>query len=129
MARPTLESFRKAAFKKRGVKEEYIELSAAYDIRKKLNTTHEPKRMFSVISSSTQPQHLELLREWCLAEWGKVDSFDCSDNGIAVPVPLVAVLDQELIGGLAFTSYPVPGNTHLGVWINALIDSYSRAPG
>ena len=36
MARSTLKSFKKAAFKKRGVKEEYIELSAAYDIRKRL---------------------------------------------------------------------------------------------
>ena len=77
--------------------------------------------MFSVVSSNTQPQHLELLREWCLAEWSKVDSFDCSDKGIAVPAPLVAVLDQKLIGGLAFTSYPVPGNTNLGLWINAVI--------
>ena len=77
--------------------------------------------MFSVASSTTQPQHLELLREWCLAEWNKVDSFACFDKGIAVPAPLVAVVGQQLIGGLAFTSYPLPGNTDLGLWINALI--------
>ena len=77
--------------------------------------------MFSVASTNTQPQHLQLLREWCLAEWRNIDCFDCPDNGIAVPAPLVAVLDQKLIGGLAFTSYPVPGNTTSGLWINALI--------
>jgi predicted N-acetyltransferase YhbS len=77
--------------------------------------------MFSVISSNKQPRHLELLRRWCLAEWRKIDSFESSDKGIAVPVPLLAVLDQKLIGGLAFTSYPVPGNNCSGLWINALI--------
>lgn len=77
--------------------------------------------MFSVVSSSTQPQHLALLREWLLAEWRKVDSFDCSEKGIEVPAPLVAVLGQKLIGGLAFTSYPAWGNSNLGLWINALI--------
>jgi GNAT superfamily N-acetyltransferase len=77
--------------------------------------------MFSIVSSNTQPQHLKLLRAWCLAEWSHVDSFACTDKGITVPAPLVAVFGQTLIGGLAFTAYPVPGGTNLGVWINVLI--------
>lgn len=36
MARPTLKSFKKAAMKRRGVAEEYKELSPAFEIRRKL---------------------------------------------------------------------------------------------
>ncbi len=36
MARPTLKSFKAEAFKKKGVKEEYVELAPAYEVRKKL---------------------------------------------------------------------------------------------
>lgn len=36
MARPSLKTFKKAAFKKPGVKEEYLALSPLYEIRKKL---------------------------------------------------------------------------------------------
>ena len=36
MAAPTLESFRKKALKKRGVKRQYDELEPAYQLRKKL---------------------------------------------------------------------------------------------
>jgi ribosome-binding protein aMBF1 (putative translation factor) len=36
MARPTLKSFKKAAFKKQGVREAYLELSPAYEIRTQL---------------------------------------------------------------------------------------------
>lgn len=82
---------------------------------------HELKRMYSVESSKSKPEYLELLREWCLVEWSKIDSFDVSDKGIEIPAPLVALLDRELIGGLAFTSYPIPGDTCFGLWVNAVI--------
>lgn len=36
MKRPTLKSFKKEAFKRKGVKEQYDALSPAYEIRKKL---------------------------------------------------------------------------------------------
>ena len=36
MARPTFKSFKTEAFKKKGVKEEYVELTPAYEVRKKL---------------------------------------------------------------------------------------------
>ena len=36
MSRPTLKSFKKEAFKRKGVKEQYEALTPAYEIRKKL---------------------------------------------------------------------------------------------
>ena len=36
MARPTFKSFKREAFKKKGVKEAYAELAPAYEVRKKL---------------------------------------------------------------------------------------------
>ena len=36
MSRSTLKSFKKEAFKRKGVKEQYNELAPAYEIRKKL---------------------------------------------------------------------------------------------
>jgi len=36
MSRPTLKSFKKEAFKRKGVKEQYDALAPAYEIRKKL---------------------------------------------------------------------------------------------
>ncbi len=77
--------------------------------------------MFSVISSNAAPHHLQQLREWFIAEWGEMDSFSGPDDGYSVPSPLLVVDGQELLGGLAFTSYPIPGSEELGLWINALI--------
>lgn len=79
------------------------------------------KQMFSIVSSNSKPQHLEKLREWFLAEWKKVDPFEGNNALFIVPAPLIAIDGSNLLGGLAFTSYPMPESNNLGLWINALI--------
>ncbi|MES2825433.1 MAG: GNAT family N-acetyltransferase [Pseudomonadota bacterium] len=77
--------------------------------------------MFSVVSSNDEPQHLETLHKWILAEWGEIDQFADVNTGIIIPAPLIALYSSHLLGGLAFTSYPIPEDASLGLWINALI--------
>jgi GNAT superfamily N-acetyltransferase len=76
--------------------------------------------MFRVVSSNSVPGHLTRLREWFLAEWGAVDSFEGRGKEIAVPPPLLAISDSELLGGLMFSAFRQPAGDDLGLWINAL---------
>jgi GNAT superfamily N-acetyltransferase len=76
--------------------------------------------MFSVVSSNSQPHHLKQLRDWFVAEWGRVDPFESSKDGLVSPSPLLAIDGVQLLGGLAFTRYAVSGSEKIGLWINAL---------
>lgn len=77
--------------------------------------------MCSIVSSAVHPLYLQKLREYFLAEWGKVDPFESTDATLVVPAPLLAFNDQELLGGLVFKSHPRPTSDIHGLWINALI--------
>jgi GNAT superfamily N-acetyltransferase len=77
--------------------------------------------MFHVVSSSVAPGHVRRLREWLVAEWGEVEPFKSqSDGRIPVPLPLLGIKGQELLGGLVFSGFRKPGGDALGLWINAL---------
>lgn len=78
--------------------------------------------MITVHTSSSAPQFLDQLREWVELEWGEVDPFEGNHALHAVPAPLVAVDDSDLlVGGIAFTRSLRPDSSELGVWINALL--------
>lgn len=76
--------------------------------------------MFSIFSSNSKPHQLKQLHEWFVLEWGQIDPFEDTKNGFIVPSPLLAVDGQKLLGGLAFTRYPVPGSEEIGLWVNGL---------
>ncbi|WP_390902927.1 GNAT family N-acetyltransferase [Vibrio qingdaonensis] len=53
----------------------------------------------------------------------KWSDFKESDLGILnpeVPLPIAAVSDGQLVGGLAFSLFEEPGCTHKVVWLNAV---------
>ena len=77
--------------------------------------------MFSVVSSTSAPHHLKQLREWFVAEWGKVDPFEGTEDDFPVPSPILVTDGHKLLGGLAFSTYPKPGLEETGLWINALL--------
>jgi len=64
---------------------------------------------------------LKQFREWVDAQWDEVDPFSGVAGGIFVPPPILAIDDQKLLGGLAFTSSSIPGGEEAGVWVNALL--------
>jgi predicted N-acetyltransferase YhbS len=77
--------------------------------------------MLQVVSSSAAPGHARRLREWLVAEWGEVEPFKSqSDGTVTVPLPLLGIDGQELLGGLMFSGFRKPGGDALGLWINAL---------
>ncbi len=66
-------------------------------------------------------EHLPQLREWFLAQWGKIDPFEGNHPGIVVPDPLLAFnTDNQLQGGLVFSTFDSPKSDQVGVWINAV---------
>jgi GNAT superfamily N-acetyltransferase len=68
-------------------------------------------KLYTIINSGKAPHHLPRLRQWFIENWGRVDNFDSA---------LLAVKGDELLGGLVFTTYPLPDNDEQGLWINAL---------
>ncbi|MDA1370932.1 MAG: GNAT family N-acetyltransferase [Proteobacteria bacterium] len=77
--------------------------------------------MYSIINSKTDRLLLKQFREWVEEEWGKVDSNDHNDEDLAIPSPLLAVTDSELLGGLGFTCFSIPGVNKTGLWVNTLL--------
>ncbi|HAK44899.1 MAG TPA: hypothetical protein DCO79_03115 [Spirochaeta sp.] len=75
--------------------------------------------MIEIIAVDTNPRHLEELRWLFLSEWGKAETFESA---------ISAVDDDEIVGGLIFTTYAVPGSDRKGLWINALavVSEYRR---
>lgn len=55
------------------------------------------------------------------AEWGKVDSFTGSVNGLFIPAPIIALDQGRLLGGLSYTSAKRPDSDVPGLWINAVL--------
>jgi GNAT superfamily N-acetyltransferase len=77
--------------------------------------------MFSITTSSAAPDKLQLLRKWLVAEWGEIDPFEGTIEGVDVPLPLLALENENLVGGLSFTSAMTPGSEKIGLWINTLL--------
>lgn len=77
--------------------------------------------MYSIISSGAGKKHLEQFREWVEKEWGAVDSFSGTVEGFLVPAPILAIDEQELMGGLGFTSSTKPDSEDTGIWVNVLL--------
>ena len=54
-------------------------------------------------------------------EWPELRPFKRVEFGRAVPCPIVALKQGQLIGGASFVSYYEPGSERVGTWLNALI--------
>ena len=76
--------------------------------------------MCHVVSSGASSAYLAHLRRWLLEEWGEVEEFATEKDGIALPVPLLALRDEELVGGLVFSSFRRPRTTEIALWVNAV---------
>jgi len=51
-----------------------------------------------------------------------VDSFEGNHSDVRVPVPILAVNDDDsLVGGLAFSTFAMPNRESIAVWINAVV--------
>jgi len=76
----------------------------------------------TIIKTGNQAaDHLPQLRAWFVAEWGKIDSFAGNHPEIKVPEPLLAFgKDEQLQGGLVFSTFKSPNSDEIGVWINAV---------
>ena len=79
--------------------------------------------MHKISNSNLDPDHLALLKDWFISEWGEVDPFDSSNEGVKTPSPVLATENGELLGGLSFCWARKPHAAELGVWINAVLIS------
>ena len=75
--------------------------------------------MFEIVSGPN-PETLDELYSWFVAEWEKVEPFVRIKNGVNLPQPIIALENKSLAGGLSFTVYPTTDDT-TRLWINALL--------
>ncbi|NQZ93417.1 MAG: GNAT family N-acetyltransferase [Moritella sp.] len=64
--------------------------------------------------------HLITLYQWLESEWDDVEPLAPMKNGQAIPNPIIALKDGELVGGLVFTRFLSPITEEQAVWINAV---------
>lgn len=79
------------------------------------------KAVIDIRSSPLGSIHLRELYRWFVEEWSNVDTFRERKNGVPLPLPLLALRDNALVGGLTFTGYNKPGTVVPGLWICALL--------
>lgn len=85
--------------------------------------------MFVIVKAPPGSAHRVELRERFIAEWGQFDAFDNALFG-TTPPPLLALQERRLLGGLAFSHYPSPRDSVIGLWINGLqVDPQHRRQG
>ena len=77
--------------------------------------------MISIISADCKNQYLPQLDTWFTAQWEPVDFYRGAQPGFAVPDPLLAIEEDELLAGLALSRYKAADGQDLGIWINALL--------
>jgi len=86
--------------------------------------------MIEIVKAPRGSHHLVELRARFIAEWGDFEAFDTALFGATPPPPLLALCDQRLLGGLAFSHYPSPLDSVIGLWINGLqVDPAHRRQG
>lgn len=71
-------------------------------------------------TSNANASLIQQFRQWAEEEWGEVDSFEGTHGGVIVPPPILAIEDDCLQGGLAFSSFAMPGELQIGIWINVV---------
>jgi len=76
----------------------------------------------TISSADKFPGYINQLMARFELEWGEIDPFTGNHKNIVVPPPLL-LLDEEdrLTGGLAFSTFAIPGENEIAVWINALL--------
>ena len=72
------------------------------------------------ISTNNNASELEDYRKMVVSEWGEIDSFNVENEGIKVPLPILAKDEERVIGGLSFTWHEKPDKTDMGLWVNTL---------
>ncbi|WP_197713339.1 hypothetical protein [Moritella yayanosii] len=64
--------------------------------------------MFLIQEVETNSPHLIMLYQWIESEWDDVEPLAPIKNGKAIPNPIIALKDGELVGGLVFTRFLSP---------------------
>ncbi|WED25262.1 GNAT family N-acetyltransferase [Vibrio sp. DW001] len=54
-------------------------------------------------------------------EWNDVEPIASEQDGLPLPLPILAIEEEVLVGGLAFTRFLEPNGTSQVIWINAVL--------
>ncbi len=76
--------------------------------------------MLSVQWVECESPHLVELYQWFENEWDDVEPLNSTKNGKAIPNPIIALNEDQLIGGLVFSRFLSPITKEQAVWINAV---------
>ena len=76
--------------------------------------------MLEIVDSNQYGSYLVELMEMFRSEWSDLEPFTTEINGYPIPRPLLAINDGKLVGGLAFTRFPIPKSETQSLWVNAV---------
>ena len=54
------------------------------------------------------------------SEWPEFEGFKLEKSGLAIPDPIISLVNGKLVGGLSFTTYKKPMSEDVAIWINAV---------
>ncbi|MDN3679104.1 GNAT family N-acetyltransferase [Vibrio tapetis subsp. quintayensis] len=86
--------------------------------------------MIDIVESQTGSRYLTEVTRLFQSEWPDFEPYTPVVNGFEVPLPILALSNADLVGGLAFTRFPEPNANRQALWINAvLVEAKSRKQG
>lgn len=91
-------------------------------------TTRKP--LYEIVEAGIDTDYSRILHEMLVREWPELGELESRRFGLAVPDPIVALQDNQVIGGVSFTSYKEPHGDNVVTWLNALyVDIVKRKQG
>jgi len=79
--------------------------------------------MLTIEQVDSDAKHLIELYQCFEREWDDVEPLATTKNGKFVPMPIIASLDGQLVGGLVFSRFLSPITQQQAIWINALLSN------
>lgn len=72
----------------------------------------------------------KIFKNWIIREWGEVNQLPDIEKITETPLPLLALQNQDLAGGLTFIYYTSPEKNRKVLWINSVyIEDKKRGNG
>ncbi|MEH6557557.1 MAG: GNAT family N-acetyltransferase [Oceanicoccus sp.] len=76
--------------------------------------------MYTIIETQINSDFSKKLYSMFIGEWENMEVFESTKSGLSIPNPMVALANNQVIGGASFTRYQEPGSNNIVIWLNAL---------
>jgi GNAT superfamily N-acetyltransferase len=76
--------------------------------------------VYKIIETKIDSDFSKKLYSMFIGVWEDMEAFESTKFGLSIPNPMVALENNQIIGGASFTRYQEPDGSKMVIWLNAL---------